>query len=465
MVSRRRYLAVLTAAGAGIVGCSSRLSDGDDDPSDEDPPRQGQQAGPPRDEVEGTPGSTPEVDSIEKTPRQPQQLDIRDFGAAVDGITDDTLAVRDAIAAAKEGDTVVFPEGTTLVSTEPTDGPESITLDGDKLPANLTLTGTGYDSVIKLNGQEVVNHKLIALRIHSGVQGLTIRNLRFDGQKDIQSSFGGHAIRAANADSAGVPCGVRLEDLWVEDCHQTGIALRHSGIVINRCTVSGCRKHGISVSHNGRQTPDLPPFVVRDTYCTQNGKEGAGLGYGLNTSYGNFLIENCVFANNAQGTKTTAGGIEVRYRRVRIHNNDINGYIRAGTDNPDRTTVIFDDVVSSDNGNNGFRLAQDTDYYVPTEIVASNNGDDGLRITDNARIEAGTVWANRAAEYGISSDTSIGGQIEQYRYFGNKKGAIQAGQNINVVARDEQDRADISAVPNISDVGASVLPLEDIESD
>jgi hypothetical protein len=463
MVSRRRYLAVLSAAGAGIVGCTSRLSDGNDDPpSDRQTPEQSPQD---PESTETTPESTSQPADIEETPQPPRRLDIRDFGAVVDGVTDDTLAVRNAIAAAEEGDTVVFPEGTTLVSTDPTPGDEAITLDGDELPANLTLTGTGYDSVIAMAGQETVNHKIIALRIHSGVEGLTIQKLRFDGQKDIQNSHGGHAIRAADANSSTVPCSVRLEDLWVQDCHQSGIALRHSGMVINRCTVSGCRKHGISVSHHGEQTPGLRPFVVRNTYCTQNGKAGAGVSYGLNTSFGNFLVENCVFANNAQGTKTTAGGIEVQYRRVRLHNNDINGYIRAGTDKDGRTTVIFDDVVANGNGNNGIRLSQDTDYYVPTSVVASNNRDDNIRITSNARIEAATVWANRSDKYGISSDTSVGGQIEQYRHFGNEKGAIQAGENVSVVNRAQRDKADISAVPDIGDVGASVLPSTDIESD
>lgn len=468
MVSRRRYLAALSAGVASLAGCSSTRTDGEPtggpDPRVADPPQQEQTPASDDDAEKQTETAVGDPERQDPPVTDDGRLDIRDFGADVDGVTDDTLAVRETIAAAEPGETVWFPPGTTLVSTAPTEGREAISLAGDEVPPDLTLAGAGYDSVIRLAGNEVVNHKVFALHIQSGFRGLTMQNLRIDGQKDRQSAAGGHAIRAADATSAAVPCELLLKNLWVENCHQTGISLRHSGIVVDSCTVRGCRKHGISVSHQSRQRPDLPPFVVRNTYCTLNGKDDPAPAYGIDCSDGNILVENCVLENNAQGTKTTAGGIRVRYRRVRIHDNDVNGYIRAGRETTDRTQVVFEDVVSSNNGRHGFRFSWDTDYYVPTDIVATDNGADNVRITHNAGIDANRIWSNRSEAYGISSDSSVGGRIAEYHPYENEKGSIRATQTLRVGDRGRRDRTDLSAVPTAGTVGAGRPSGDDIES-
>ena len=43
-------------------------------------------------------------------------VNVKDFDAKGDGVTDDTQAIKDAVATLKDGDTLYFPSGTYLVS-------------------------------------------------------------------------------------------------------------------------------------------------------------------------------------------------------------------------------------------------------------------------------------------------------------------------------------------------------------
>lgn len=70
-------------------------------------------------------------------PENPGFYDVKQFGAVGDGRTDDTLAIRSALAfvAARNGGTLYFPEGDYLVGSEPG-------FKGLVLPAGVTIQGT-----------------------------------------------------------------------------------------------------------------------------------------------------------------------------------------------------------------------------------------------------------------------------------------------------------------------------------
>jgi hypothetical protein len=382
-------------------------------------------------------------------------LDIRDFGAAVDGTTDDTSAVRDAITAATAGDTVWFPAGTTRLTTRSRD---AILLDGDEIPDNLTLAGTGPDSHLRLAGGEVENPAVIHIDINSGFTGLSIRRLRIDGNYEGQTVTGGHGIRASNAETATTKAEGVIRNVVIEDTTQTGILLRHPGLAIERCTVRACRKHGIALSFDTGPTDEppssLPPFVVQETYCTLNGKRDPAPAYGIDCSGGAILIQDCVCQNNAQGSKTTSKSTGITYRRVRLEANDWNGYIRAGLPDGDRTTVTFDDVVARNNENHGFRLSWETDYEVPTNLLARGNGDSNIRVTRDAGINAATIWSSLAVgAVGLKADTIVGGNIETYHPYENDEGPLEANSTVEIETQETKDKGDIEGVPAAADVG------------
>lgn len=460
MVTRRELLALSTASIAGVAGCSFVRNDPD-------------RRGPDTPAPDGTdhPTVSSNVDS--------EHLhDIRDFGAAVDGQTDDTAAVRAAIEKARPGETVRFPSGTTLVSSANREDTAAIRLRGDDLPDDLTLRGTGKDAVIRMAGGHSVNHQAFFIEVMGGLKGLEIRDLRLDGNRNAQPAdpgSGGHAIISDGADNASVPVSVLIENLWVERWNQSGITPHHGGFVVANCTVSDCTKHGISPDSWYDVHKYDPPIEVRNCYCYRNGTSTPAPTYGIDVSGGKVVVEDCVCEGNAQGTKTTPDVIKATYRRVRLKDNEINGYLRPGSvGNTDQRSVVrFEDVVSEGNGSRGFRLGAYTDYIVPEgrSIVARNNATtgDNILVAQDASFDAATVWSTCArAGFGLNSGAAGTSRIGTYYHLNNADGPFgdlantQVEYVINVAempevlafAPDPTCPGEIRNVPTAADVGA-----------
>ncbi len=461
MVTRRRLLALSSLSIAGLAGCNFRRS-----------------------EEDGTPTPQPEP----KPEEDPSILNIRDFGAEVDGSTDDTMAIQRALSAAESGDTVFFPAGTTLVSTGHHEDEYhiAILLSGDELADDVTIKGVGRNSVVRMAGGHERNHQVFFFDVQSGYRGLVVRDLRVDGNKDQQTAAlgnGGHGFLSDNANNPDVPIDVLIENVWVEDCNQSGISPKHGGFVINRCTVQGCPKHGISPDSWSDGKYD-PPIEIRNCYSTLNGKDTEVPTYGIDVSGGKVLVENCVCENNGQGTKTTPAVIEAIYRRVRLVDNDINGYLRPSTpsETDGRAQVTFEDVISEGNYKFGFQLGMDTDYTVPSgaKIIARGNSyvGDNIYISRNAALDADTVISTDAIDgHGLNSTTTAESYINNYYYAGNHSGPTRSLENIQILNEEniadelrrlynqsenllgeERVRArdlELSNVPNANEVGAS----------
>jgi hypothetical protein len=286
-----------------------------------------------------------------------------------------------------------------------------------------------------------------------------------DGNKEGQSQkpgSGGNGIKSDNADSADVPVDVLIWNVWIQDFNMSGISVLHGGIVIDRCTASGCVKHGIAVSTDSDVEKHDPPIRVRNCYCVNNGHEGSPVTYGIDCSGGKTVVEDTVCENNAQGTKTTSDAIDITYRRVRIKNNSVFGYIRPGGESETRGQVTFEDVVSEGNGQAGFRLTKDTDYRIPTEIVATDNRKTNVFIKGNAQVDAETIWATRSRNgVGLYCNSSGSGTIETYHPYENAEGPSDLEGELDIREEVPEERQDIDSVPTAADVGAgSFDPLD-----
>ena len=471
MPSRRSYLTAVCSATAVLAGCGARRRDVEETPVSEDQPDDGGPAMGSPDGTERTPASsdvsTTGEDRGDDTAVSPgdeevsepvepahETLDIRDFGAAVDGQTDDTEAIYEALLAADDGDTVYFPEGVTLVSAGVVDNYAAIVLDSSALPSNLTLRGEGFRSTIRMDANQIANNKVIEVNGEDNFETLELSQFRIDGNRSAQNTDGGHGLRVESGGQTTEPLNLSLRRLWVDNCNQTGISLWRGGVFVEECTVERCNTHGISIGSSETRNENIPPVVIRRTYCTRNGKGGNT--YGINCSGGNVIIEDTVCANNGQGTKTTSGTIEVTYRRVRLENNDFHGYIRAGRETDNRSLVRFEDVVARNNGETGFRLSRNTDYVVPTEILSSANGSENIRITNDATIDAQRVWSNRAnGSVGLLADTVLGGRIHTYFPYENGDEAFEKNGNLEITTLEQRDRADLEHVPTALEVGAA----------
>jgi hypothetical protein len=437
MVSRRRALSLLSLSAVALAGCNARDS-----------------------------GSGAESDP---DTRDDAVLDIRDFGAAVDGTTDDTQAVRDAIDAVGEGGTVYFPTGTTLVSADDrtAEGAKAIEVRGDDLPDDVTFRGDGEGSVVRLAGGHEDNHGLFSWKPEGGIVGHVIRDLTVDGNRheqpaDPENDKNGLNLGVSEATSDKSTVDVTFRDVRSVDANTECFTFLQGGCVADRCTASGAGKHGFGIDTYDNVGPALPPVVVRNSHAYDCDV------YGIDCSGGTTLVEDCVLEENGWGTKTTAHVVEATFRRVRIANNEQLGYQRNDVpmETEETATVRLDDVVAQSNGDQGFRFGRDTEYAVGTVTALGNNGagngSGNIAIMDNASVTADEIRSfNAEFGAGIHYWSSEPSTISLYVNFGNRNGPFDgelerlAVRAIDVdVPNDVVDSIATGPVPNSSDVGA-----------
>lgn len=179
-------------------------------------------------------------------------ISIRDFGAAGDGLTDDTLAIQQALAAHNH---VFVPEGTYLITAPIT------------LAASQALFGAGQKSVIKaqstaFNAINVpVSYTRIAnLRIESGAVGIAlsggVNECVQNAVTDVVIAGAATGIRLDGGVSASYPC------YWNN----------FSRILIESPTL-----HGVHLTKSGAgDTPNANRFYAVRVYSKGAGTTGSG---------------------------------------------------------------------------------------------------------------------------------------------------------------------------------------------
>ncbi|WP_418286662.1 glycosyl hydrolase family 28-related protein [Halorubrum sp. DTA46] len=442
MLTRRELLGATTISIGGLAGCSSLIDDDDDSSAADD-----------------------EAPSDSTT-----VIDVTDFGVQADGVHDDTEALREALAAADQGDTVALPEGTMLVAADDRTHHEAtaITVAGGTHPDDLTIRGAGEESVLLMDGGHESNHAPLNVRIGPGITGLLFENFTVDGNRSEQTQpdgEGGWNVSIHGADDDTVDADITLRDIWSRDANQTGFRVTYGGCVLDRCTALNSGLHGFGIDAWGDNRRMDPPIEVKRSYAAENGL------YGIDCSGGRILVEQFVSEHNQQGTKTTEEVVETVYRRCRFKDNELLGYNRptSPTETGQRAQVEFDDVISEGNGGRAFRFGFDTDYQVGTIIARGNNstGETSAHIAvrDNASLDAEFVLSYEGFNsVGLRYGSSQPSTIHTYISYGNPLGALTLDTDGLDIANyfngddpeqfeDVVDRLAVS-VPDTGDVGA-----------
>ncbi len=133
-------------------------------------------------------------------------INVKNHGAAGDGVADDTAAIQAALNEAAGGGTVFFPAGVYLVRENAIDSFHCLLV-----RSNTRVTGSGYNSVIKLAPNQDTSVRIFYTE--DPFSNVEISHLRVDGNKANQASCNEH--KAAFFIRKGAD--LRLHHLWIHD--------------------------------------------------------------------------------------------------------------------------------------------------------------------------------------------------------------------------------------------------------
>jgi len=229
-------------------------------------------------------------------------LNVKDYGAVGDGVTDDTTAINAASDASSEGDVVYFPQGSYLVSAPIRVHPH-VTYEGTNWSSRTTEGGITY---IK----QANNTNAVAVFASVGYLdddttsrgGVIIRNLFIDGNRANNTST--HGILLMNWAS-------RVEHCHIRWCPGSGIVFTDQNSAAGSVTntqvanriqfnkIDHCDGSGIEILEPGSTTS------LTDGYCFANYVGNVGE-YGINNQRGSgwHIVANRIFQVGFDGIRT-----------------------------------------------------------------------------------------------------------------------------------------------------------------
>lgn len=262
--------------------------------------------------------TAPETATATATETQsPMFVDIREFGAAVDGITDDTEAFLDALNAVPAGGTVFVPPGDTVISPRhnrrnPEDSKAALPI--ERPTDGLTIRGAGSGrkgSRLVMGPDHTDNHKALEISASSEDssdderQPVTIRDLTIDGMwqnqggadSNFPNGFGIHVNRTTGP--------FRLQNCILRGWSTNGALLSAAGVSVDYCTFERNGHGALQDGNRGHGFNANPPDggSVTATNCVFRHNSGEG----VDTLGGKLTVRNSVFRNNGWGVKLNPG--------------------------------------------------------------------------------------------------------------------------------------------------------------
>jgi len=313
-------------------------------------------------------------------------LNVKDFGAAGDGVTNDRAAIQAAIdaASAAGGATVFFPSGVYFIT-------------GNLLAKNkVTLHGVRGATEVRL--QQGVFSEMVTNPLQTSgvaVEDFSLRDIIWNSNAAQTEAFAATAVNLTGA--------VRI---YISGCvfkNATGYGLAfqaqfggaftgpQTDITIEDCVFDNNGKSGLPNVFDGLDFKGSARLVIRNCISTNNGNEGATI-RGTDVTVDGWLA----YGNGIHGLDilagTSAGGIDnnasVNLSNIITYNNASRGVVVAisGGSANCFNSVNISNVHSWDNGLDGLLINEGISSFNNFEITISNallrnNGSHGLNIS------------------------------------------------------------------------------------
>jgi hypothetical protein len=351
-----------------------------------------------------------------------QTVSVKDFGAVGDGVTDDTVAIQNAVNAVGAGGRVNFPSGTFLVSST------------INCLTNQQLLGNGVNNTIIQRYGNYGNTLNFVNAGSANIKGMwfihgTLPDSGFTSLTNLATT--GSHIRFQNVQ------GALIEDCWFWRMPFQINFEQGAGVRVNRCNIQGCWNNfypagqegiaGIYIgsaayiqlvsitdcyfagSNSGAQSVN---FVISDngTQTVNFTSTNAGNQYGILVSEcEGLLVDNCYLGGNTQSNilLSARGAIS----QVRITNNYFDGAGYAApmiNISPQNNTNYAILVNIADNHFNGEQAG--------FQSIGSNNSFGTTPTIVNFQITGNTMQANigsgiflRQAQGGLIADNVVAG--------------------------------------------------------
>ena len=259
-------------------------------------------------------------------------VDVRDFGAKVDGTTDDTEALQKALNSINPGGTVVLPPGEIRLSAM-NKGTGSHQLPSAAIPIErpddgLTIRGVGPGPLgtrLVMEGGHKMNHTGISIDWDTSgnpdneYNSLTVRDLEFDGNWWGQDPGQGQYPNGFGVNIRGKTRDVVFENCLFKNWASVGGLMQAPGIRTRNCTFmhngygllqDGNHGHGFNVNTDGRKGR----VVAKNCLFVDNSGEG------IDARKGKVTVKNSVFKNNGWGVKIKHKTEDVLLKRCRMEN-------------------------------------------------------------------------------------------------------------------------------------------------
>jgi len=195
-------------------------------------------------------------------------VNVTDHGAAGDGSTDDTQAIREAANEAAPDGRVYFPSGTYLVGSN---ARHAFRYPDDGSWDDLTWEGENFqNTTLMLAGSKDRYHSIFNLYIDSSITGATFRQLTMDGQQLKQDGRPGLAIKTGDK-GGGINGKVTVEDCHITNFVANGIAAEQGTWEVRNCKFSniGERDHQLEGIASHAISIFCPDFTIENS-CFEN---------------------------------------------------------------------------------------------------------------------------------------------------------------------------------------------------